>query len=136
MDGLEPPRRTSQRPLLRVWVWLLAIAWTFFLIEVEKHVISSRFADAVEVLGAMGILLALFLVMRPGAPSPEADRAGSAGNAEQGLGSISGKRWALIMIILALSIGAVAYQATHDSSLHQSTVFFIGVPAVLAITLS
>ena len=37
---------------------------------------------------------------------------------------------------LALAVGAIAYHLMHGSSLHQSVVFFIGVPAVLAVILS
>lgn len=136
MDGLEPPRRTSQRPLLRFWVWLIAVGWTIYLVAGEVHIRTSGFAVAVQVMGSLGILLALFLVMRPEAPTPEGGGRRPEGDDERPAGSISGPRWVLIMIILALSVGAVVYQLTHNSSLHQSTVFFIGVPAVLAITLS
>jgi hypothetical protein len=152
MDGGDPNQRDVIRPqgadrcrdpkkdksLLRAFVWLVAIVWSVYLIAGEVHIRSNGFAVVVQVMGSIGILFALFLVMKPESASEEEGAHQSLGSSKEvAAGSSLGPgRWALITITLALAVGAIAYHLMHGSSLHQSVVFFIGVPAVLAVILS
>ncbi len=142
MDGDGTPRQDpkKQRTLLQVLVWLIAIWWSVYLIGDEVHKGSNGFAVLVQVMGSLGILFALFLVMKPRSSQEEAgpEEPGSVTSSNQVTTgpSLGAGRWALITITLALAVGAIAYHLMHGSSLHQSVVFFIGVPAVLAVILS
>lgn len=143
MESGGAPGRDAKRKrtLLQTLVWLIAIGWSVYLIAAEVHIRSNGFAVVVQVLGSLGILFALFLVMKPD-PSgdevgqPVGDSDSSSEEVMPGSSSLGAGRWALITITLALAVGAIAYHLMHGSSLHQSVVFFIGVPAVLAVILS
>lgn len=135
--GKDPKR---QRFLFQALVWLIAIGWSVYLIAGEAHIQGNGFEVVVQVMGSLGILFALFLVMKPestpaeeGRQAPESLTSSKEATAVSPLGA---GRWALITITLALAVGAIAYHLMHGSSLHQSVVFFIGVPAVLAVILS
>lgn len=134
--GQDPNLRKA---LLITLVWAVAIGWSAYLIVGEVHMRSNGFAVAVQVMGSLGILFALFLVMKPD-PNPEgevqrAEPAVTSDPVSPG-SSLGAGRWALITITIALAVGAIAYHLMHGSSLHQSVVFFIGIPAVLAVILS
>lgn len=134
--GQDPNLRKA---LLIALVWAVAIGWSAYLIAGEVHIRSNGFAVVVQVMGSLGILFALFLVMKPD-PNPEgevqrAEPAVTSDPVSTG-SSLGAGRWALITITIALAVGAIAYHLMHGSSLHQSVVFFIGVPAVLAVILS
>ena len=138
-SGIPEPDPKRQRALLRTLVWLIAIGWSAYLLADEVNR-GSGFAVVVQVMGSLGILFALFLVMKPEPSLSEDDvqeleslRSTTQVTAGSSLGA---GRWALIMITLALAVGAIAYHLMEGSSLHQSVVFFIGVPAVLAVILS
>ena len=45
-------------------------------------------------------------------------------------------RWSLVGITLALTAGVVAYRLTHRVGLSQTGAFFVGLPAVLAISVA
>ncbi len=134
--GQDPKR---QRALLQALVWVIAIGWSVYLIAAEVHIRSNGFAVVVQVMGSLGILFALFLVMNPGSAQEEVQQdpdSISSSNEVTAESSVGAGRWTLITITLALAVGAIAYHLMHGSSLHQSVVFFIGVPAVLAVILS
>jgi hypothetical protein len=143
MDSGGAPGQDAKRKrtLLQTLVWLIAIGWSVYLIAAEVHIRSNGFAVAVQVMGSLGILFALFLVMKP-EPSadevrqPVGDSDSSSKEVMPGSSSLGAGRWALVTITVALAVGAIAYHLMHGSSLHQSVVFFIGVPAVLAVILS
>lgn len=140
-SGGTPDRDSKrQRALLQTLVWLIAIAWSVYLIAGEVHQRSSGFAVAVQVMGSLGILFALFLVMKPGSTQEgKGTRATKpvVSHGEIATGPSYGEgQWALVMITLALAVGAIAYNLMDESSLHQSVIFFIGIPAVLAVILS
>lgn len=142
MGGGPPDQNTKRnRALLRALVWLIAIAWSVYLIAGEVDQRSDGFAVAVQVMGSLGILFTLFLVMKPGSKregegTPPATTP-IVSHGEIATDSTYGERqWILIMITLALAVGAIAYHLMHESSLHQSVIFFIGIPAVLAVILS
>ena len=134
--GQDPNLRKA---LLIILVWLVAIGWSVYLIAGEVPHRSDGFAVVVQVMGSLGILFALFLVMKPESKpdleGPQAEPAATSDPVWMG-SSLGAGRWALITITLALAVGAIAYHLLHGSSLHQSVVFFIGVPAVLAVILS
>jgi hypothetical protein len=120
-------------------VWAAALAWTIYLVAAEVDRRSGGFAVVVQVMGSLGILYALYLVMRPytdGDPDPTGDLNETHSTDETSHQSRSAAQWAIISLIIALAIGAIGYQWSQGSSLHQSAVFFIGLPAVLAIILS
>lgn len=137
-SGGVPGNRTGRSALLQVLVWLIAGAWSFYLIAAEVHRRSSGFAVVVQLMGSLGILFALFLVMRPTGSevSDHTPIAGSTDGGESRFGSMNASRWALVTITIALAVGAIAYHLMQGSTLHQSVVFFIGLPAVLAVILS
>ena len=131
MDGGDPSQRDVIRPqgpdrsgdpkkakaLLRAFVWLVAIVWSVYLIAGEVHIRSTGFAVAVQVMGSIGILLALFLVMKPESTSEE-ERAHESiiSSKEVTAGSSLGPgRWTLITITLALAVGAIAYHLMQGS---------------------
>ena len=60
--GQDPNR---QRALLQALVCVIAIGWSVYLIAAEVHIRSNGFAVVVQVMGSLGILFALFLVMKP-----------------------------------------------------------------------
>lgn len=142
MDGGGSPGQDPnlRKALLITLVWLVAIGWSAYLIAGEAHIRSNGFAVVVQVMGSLGILFALFLVMKPRSGEAEQGRQEgvSVGPSKEVTprSSLSAGRWTAIMITLALAVGAIAYHLMHGSSLHQSVVFFIGVPAVLAVILS
>jgi hypothetical protein len=43
-------------------------------------------------------------------------------------------RWTLVGITLALTAAVVVYRLTHKVGLSQTGAFFVGLPAILAIT--
>ena len=127
------------RVLLGVLVWLAAGAWSAWLIGAEVYRRSSAFEVAVQVMGSLGILYALFLVMRPergDGPRPDSASADAVTSSDDHSSPLGAGRWALVTITIALAVGATTYHLVHGSSLHQSVVFFIGLPAVLALILS
>ena len=135
-DRSRDPR--NGKAVVRPFVWLIAIGWSAYLIAGEAYVRRNGFAVAVQVMGSLGILFALFLVMKPETTSDDGsrpERIASSRDVPAGP-SLGAGRWALITITLALAVGATAYHLMHGSSLHQSVVFFIGVPAVLSLILS
>lgn len=142
MDGGGTPGQDprKQRALLQVLVWLVAICWSVYLIGDEVHEGSNGFAVVVQAMGSLGILFALFLVMKPRSsreePGQEEPEPVTSSDEAMAGSSLGAGRWALVTITLALAVGAIAYHLMHGSSLHQSVVFFIGVPAVLAVILS
>lgn len=132
----------GKRRVVGALAWVVALAWSVYLVVQEVNGEGGMFGVVVQVLGSLGILYALFLVSRPQwrgvlrvADSPPGDivreRIGG-----QGESSSAAARWTIVTITLALAIGSLAYRLTQDNSLHQSAAFFIGVPAVLAITLA
>ena len=136
--GAPGPDQKGNKTLLRVLVWLIAGGWSFYLIAAEVHIRSTGFAVVVQVMGSLGILFALFLIMRPtereiSEPTASIDASDDGGASS---GSMDASRWALVTITIALAVGAIAYHLMQGSSLHQSVVFFIGLPAVLAVILS
>ena len=143
MDSGGAPGQDAKRrrTLLQALVWLIAFGWSVYLIAAEVHIRSNGFAVVVQIMGSLGILFALFLVMKP---EPSVDEVGQpVGDSEStskevmpASSPLGAGRWALVTITLALAVGAIAYHLMHGSSLHQSVVFFIGVPAVLAVILS
>ncbi|MDQ4024312.1 MAG: hypothetical protein M3217_02310, partial [Actinomycetota bacterium] len=48
----------------------------------------------------------------------------------------SSPRWGLVTLVVALAIGSIGYRLMQGTSLHQSSLFFVGIPAVMAITLA
>lgn len=141
MDGGGAPGpNRNNRFLLQAAVWFIALWWSSYLITNKVHEGSNGFEVAVQVMGSLGILLALFLVMKPRSDAwngahTQAQMPGEEPEVTETVPLTAG-RWALITITLALAVGAIAYHLMHGSSLHQSVVFFIGVPAVLAVILS
>ena len=135
---LEPPRRR----LIALLVWAVAIAWSAYLVWMDMNGEGGLFAALVQIMGSAGILFALFLVMKPRKAGivgvldvfredvvPEGDLADKEP-------SSAASRWAIITITVALGIGGLIYRLAQDNYLHQSAAFFIGVPAILAITLA
>ncbi|PYV76793.1 MAG: hypothetical protein DMG96_12870 [Acidobacteria bacterium] len=47
-----------------------------------------------------------------------------------------GARWMLIFLILAVSAGTVMYKLTVREHLEQTSLLFVGIPAILAIILA
>jgi hypothetical protein len=47
-----------------------------------------------------------------------------------------GSRWGLIFLVLAVSLGSVLYRIIVKERLEQTSVLFIGIPAILAIVLA
>jgi hypothetical protein len=45
-------------------------------------------------------------------------------------------RWTLVGITLALTAGVIVYRLTHEVGLSETGAFFVGLPAVLAITVA
>lgn len=138
----ERKSRGPRRRLLALLVWAVAIAWSVYLVSDDLNGDGGIFAVIVQTMGSIGILYALFLVTRPQQRGllnllgvfredvvPE-------GSDEEGEPSSQAARWAIITITLALGIGGLLYRLAQDNYLHQSAAFFIGVPAVLAITLA
>ena len=135
----------GQGPTRRVlaWlVWAVAIAWSAYLVwtDLNRHV--GVFELIVQLMGSLGILYALFLVTRPqergvlnilGVFREDVVPEGRDVKAEA---SSQAARWAIVMITVALGLGGLFYRLAQDNYLHQSAAFFIGVPAVLAITLA
>ena len=128
--------------MLAVVVWTLGVAWSVYLVVAELGGEGGAFAVAVQALGSIGILYALFLVTRPrrrgvlevlGVFRDDVVPEDGAGGSEP---SSAGARAGIITITVALAIGAFLYRLFQDDYLHQSAAFFIGVPAVLAITLA
>jgi hypothetical protein len=56
------------------------------------------------------------------------------GEADEGRASRA--RWTLVAITLALTAGVIAYRLTHSVGLNQTGAFFVGLPAILAITVA
>lgn len=140
-DQSEKPRG-PRRILIVLLVWAVAIAWSVYLVAADLNGDGGAFAVIVQAMGSIGILYALFLVTRPrksgvlGALGVFRDDVVPERPDEQREPSSTAARWAIITITLALAIGGLVYRLTQDNYLHQSAAFFIGVPAVLAITLA
>lgn len=135
----------SERPRRRwpaLLVWSVAIAWSVHLIRADIGGDGGIFAVIVQAMGSIGILYALFLVTRPhkrgvlGALSVFREDVVPESSGEKHEQSSQAARWAIVTITLALAIGGLLYRLAQDNYLHQSAAFFIGVPAVLAITLA
>lgn len=139
-SGGSPGQDPNLRKALLIFlVWGVAIGWSVYLIAAEVRLRSNGFAVVVQVMGSLGILFALFLVMKPESTQEEVQQDPESINSSNEVrtgSSLGAGRWTLITITLALAVGAIAYHLLHGSSLHQSVVFFIGVPAVLAVILS
>ncbi|MPZ92509.1 MAG: hypothetical protein GEU68_12875 [Actinobacteria bacterium] len=138
----QAPRKGPSRRLLALLVWPVAIAWSVYLVMADVNSDGGMFAVIVQAMGSIGILYALFLVTRPqkrGVLGPLGvfrEDIVPEGDDEKREPSSTAARWAIITITLALAIGGLIYRLTQDNYLHQSAAFFIGVPAVLAITLA
>ncbi|MGH2756863.1 MAG: hypothetical protein ACRDI3_03650 [Actinomycetota bacterium] len=123
-------------------VWAVAIAWSVYLVFADLNGDGGTFAVIVQVMGSIGILYALFLLTRPqkggvlSALGVFRDDVVPEGDDKEREPSSAAARWAIITITLALATGGLIYRLTQDNYLHQSAAFFIGVPAVLAITLA
>lgn len=142
MNTQNEKRPELRRGFVVLLVWAVAIAWSVYLVAVDLNGDGGIFAVIVRAMGSVGILYVLFLVTRPrksgvlGALGvfrhdivPEAPD-------EPREPSSTAARWAIVTITLALATGGLIYRLTQDNYLHQSAAFFIGVPAVLAITLA
>lgn len=137
-DKWDHERRLNQRRGLLALVWMAVIVWSVFLLRVDPgdHSGSGRmFAVIVRVMGSVGILFALFLVTRPLTPDPRSAPDPKAPMSQKD-DPRSAARWALVTITAALAIGGAFYKLTENNHLHQSALFFVGIPAVLAITLA
>jgi hypothetical protein len=51
-------------------------------------------------------------------------------------GRESRARWTLVGITLALTAGVIVYRLTHEIGLSETGAFFVGLPAILAITVA
>ncbi len=51
-------------------------------------------------------------------------------------GRVSRAKWALVGITVALTVAVVVYRLTHRVGLSQTGAFFVGLPALLAITVA
>jgi hypothetical protein len=120
--------------MVMVIVWMVAIGWTAFLLVRDPRASLDGFELAVAIMGSIGILYAVFLVSRPWARP--AGTGGEEPTDDDREPSTAAARWTIIMLTLALAIGAIFYRLAQGSYLHQTSVFFIGLPAVLAITLA
>ena len=133
-------RGTRQR-LVALVLWAVAIAWSVYLVTDEIDGDGDVFAVVVQAMGSVGILYALYMVTRPtarrmlGLDRSRADDVPATHEGEREPSSAAA-RGTIITITLALAIGGLIYRLTQDNYLHQSALFFIGVPAVLAITLA
>jgi hypothetical protein len=138
----QGPTKGPSRRLVALLVWAVAIAWSVYLVMVDLNGDGGMFAVIVQVMGSIGILYTLFLVTRPqkrgvlGALGVFREDIVPERDDEKREPSSAATRWAIITITIALGIGGLIYRLTQDNYLHQSAAFFIGVPAVLAITLA
>ena len=115
-----------------------AVAWSVFLIA-QGGDSKGTFGLLVRTMGSIGILYLLFLVTRPssgGNPDVRALLRKEQPSAESDVSETSRARWAIVTITLALAIAGVVYRVVQETPFHQSALFFVGVPAVLAITLA
>jgi hypothetical protein len=138
----ERKSRGPGRRSLALLVWAVAVAWTVYLVSDDLNGDGGIFAVIVQAMGSIGILYALFIVTRPRKRDVLQvlgffrEGAEPEGHEEKGQPSRQAARWAIITITLALGIGGLLYRLAQDNYLHQSAAFFIGVPAVLAVTLA
>lgn len=141
MTQEESRGRGRSRRLWGVLVLAVAVAWSVYLVAADLNDDSGTFALIIQVMGSIGILYALFLVTRPqkrgvleilGVFKEDVVPKGS----DHSEPSSQAARWAVITITIALALGGLLYRLAQDNYLHQSAAFFIGVPAVLAITLA
>ncbi|HEV2755958.1 MAG TPA: hypothetical protein VG318_09310 [Actinomycetota bacterium] len=131
---------TTGRAVATVVVVLGTIAWTAYLVTAESSGDDSGFGLLVRAMGSLGILYGLFLVLRPrsagvlgfGAVGHEERRAPQDSWLDDG----SNPRWGLVTLIIALAVGSIGYRITQHGYLHQTASFFVGIPAVMAITLA
>jgi hypothetical protein len=130
-----------RRGLVATLVWVVATSWSVYLVGVDLNGDGGIFAVVVQALGSIGILYTLYLVTRP----QESGVLEALGVLKKDVPEDSGEqrepsgqaaRWAIVTITLALATGGFLYRLAQDNYLHQSAAFFIGVPAVLAITLA
>lgn len=141
-EGKRARFQPPWRRLIAALVWVVVIAWSVYLVVEEISGDLGTFSVVVQILGSIGILFALFLVTRPQKRGvlqvlgvfredivPDA-------KPDESEPSSAAARWTIVTITLALAIGGLFYRLSQDSFLHQSAVFFIGVPTVLSITLA
>jgi hypothetical protein len=115
------------------------IVWTAYLVAAERSGDDSGFGLLVRVMGSLGILLALFVILQPRSPGGRAARPRDEKSVVPGdawLSDASSPRWALVTLVIALAIGSAGYRVMQDSYLHQTALFFIAVPALMAVTLA
>ncbi|MBW3595317.1 MAG: hypothetical protein KY391_07030 [Actinobacteria bacterium] len=142
MGDREAPKRRLPRWVGIVAVTVGVVAWTVFLIDQEANGTGGFFSALVRIMGSVGLLLALFFVVKPRHAGVLDMGAVRDGDAAAGVDHLpheqpSNKaRWAFITITIALAFGGVAYRFAQDTELHQTSAFFIGVPAVMAIALA
>lgn len=131
------------RAVATVTVVASTIVWTGYLVASERAGDDGGFGLLVRVMGSLGILYGLFLVLRPrslgvvgfGAAGREEHRAPKLPE-ESWLDDGSSPRWALVTLVLALALGSIGYRMTQGGYLHQTALFFVGIPAVMAVTLA
>ncbi len=138
----------SKRGLGPEWRWpaammvgAISVAWTMHLIDVVTPAGRQPFAVVVDVMGSVGILYLVFLVTRPATWGLEAPLATPEQTRELDLYARpqppdKAARWILITLVIALAAGALLYRVMNGNYLHQTALFFVGVPTVLAITLA
>ena len=134
----QPPERERRSTVLPYGAWVLAASWSVYLLWSTAGSQGGGFGIAVRIMGSAALLYLLYLLARP--------RYRSVGDPDEADGAdllatpidkpYDGDRRKLIAIVGALAIGALAYRLTKDNYLHQSSAFFIGVPAALAILLA
>lgn len=128
--------RRWRRPLT-VGAWVVALAWSAYLVATAGDGGGGGFGVAVRVLGSIGILYALFLALRPpDAGPPNGGGAGEAGHQPPRADRRDAGRWGIVLLVVALTIGSVGYRMMQGEPLHQTSAFFIGLPALMAMTLA
>ena len=143
MNEREAPKGWPPARWLSVVLVIAAvIGWTTFLVTQDPDDPVGFFPTVVRLMGSLGILLALYLVIKPrhrgildASAVRDGDRlAGTDGSPDEEPSTKA--RGAFIAITLALAFGGIAYRFIQQTDLHQTSAFFIGVPAVMAIALA
>jgi hypothetical protein len=112
---------------------VMAAGWSVFLVAGGD---GSTFDTAIRVMGSVGILGVVFLVFKPGGGDNEMVHPGDPPFDADVYDSVSPARGVIITLTIALTAGSLYYRLSQDSYLHQTSAFFIGLPAILAITLA